>query len=282
MTYREIINKYKPICLEKKLEIEAVKLLILELFNLDAATFLSKYDEKLNNETIKILENAINKYVYDFIPVQHILGYAYFYGNKLTVSSDVLIPRSETEELVSYTIQYYNEMFKGKKVSLVDIGTGSGAISIALAKEEKNMYVTATDISCKALTVARDNAINNNVNIEFYQGDLLEPLIVNNLKFDILVSNPPYIDKVEDVDPLVLKNEPHLALFADNNGIECYDKILKDAHKILNHPSVILFEHGYNQKHLMVNLANKYYPNSICKVLKDLNGNDRFTIIINK
>lgn len=282
MTYRGLLNKYNSICKEKNLEIEAIKLLILELSNFDGASFLAHYDDEIELDKLNVLESAICKYVNDFIPVQHILGYTYFYGYKIKVSKDVLIPRCETEELVGYVLEYYDEVFKGKKVNVCDIGTGSGAISIALSKEEPNMTLYATDISKEALIVAKENAIFNNANISFYEGDLLQPLIENNLKFDILVSNPPYIDKHDEVDPLVIKNEPHLALFADDLGMACYDKILKDASKILNTPNIIIFEHGYKQRKLMLELVDKYYPNSECEIIKDLSGNDRITVIINK
>lgn len=282
MTYRDIINKYKQICIDKNLEIEAIKLLILELSNLDGASFLAHFDDELPVGEINRLENAISKYVDNFIPVQHILGYAYFYGYKLKVSKDVLIPRCETEELVGYALEYYDEIFKCKKVDVCDIGTGSGAIAVALAKEESNMKVSATDISKDALLIAKQNAKFNNADITFYEGDLLEPLIKENLKFDILISNPPYIAYTDEVDPLVISNEPHLALFADDLGMACYDKILKDAHKILNTPNIILFEHGYKQKELMQELVDKYFPESTCEVIKDLSGNDRITVIINK
>lgn len=282
MTYRGLLNKYNSICKEKNLEIEAIKLLILELSNFDGASFLAHYDDEIELDKLNVLESAISKYVNDFIPVQHILGYTYFYGYKIKVSKDVLIPRCETEELVGYVLEYYDEVFKGKKVNVCDIGTGSGAISIALSKEEPNMTLYATDISKEALIFAKENAILNNANISFYEGDLLQPLIENNLKFDILVSNPPYIDKHDEVDPLVIKNEPHLALFADDLGMACYDKILKDASKILNTPNIIIFEHGYKQRELMLELVDKYYPNSECEIIKDLSGNDRITVFINK
>lgn len=282
MTYRELLNKYKLVVAEKSLEIEAIKLLILELSNFDGATFLAHYDDKIESEKLSLLEKAISKYIDEFVPVQHILGHTYFYGYKIKVSKDVLIPRCETEELVGYVLEYYDEIFKGKKVSVCDIGTGSGAISIALAKEESNMSLYATDISKEALAIAKENAIINDVNIKFLDGDLLNPLIEKNLKFDILVSNPPYIAYNDEVDPLVISNEPHLALFANNQGMECYERILKDAHKILNTPNIIMFEHGYKQKELMLNLIDKYFPNSICEVIKDLSGNDRITVIINK
>lgn len=282
MTYREILNKYTKICIDKNLEIEAIKLLILELSNLDGASFLLHFDDELSVDTVTKLDKYISKYVDELIPIQYILGYAYFYGYKLKVSKDVLIPRCETEEVVGYTLEYYDKIFKGKKVNVCDIGTGSGAIGIALAKEEPNMTITAVDISCDALEIAKENAKNNNVNIKFYEGDLLEPLIKNNLKFDILVSNPPYVASPDEIDPIVKDNEPHLALFADNKGMECYEKILKDTQKVLNTPNIIIFEHGYKQKDLMLELIDKYYPNSFCEVIKDLSGNDRITVIINK
>ena len=144
------------------------------------------------------------------------------------------------------------------------------------------MNLTATDISKEALEIAKLNARNNDARIKFLEGDLLEQLINNNLKFDILVSNPPYIALGDEVDPLVVKNEPHLALFSENNGMECYERILKDASKVLNKTNIILFEHGYKQKELMINLVDKYFPNSECEVIKDLSGNDRITVIINK
>lgn len=282
MTYRELLNKYAIICKEKNLEIEAIKLLILELSNFDGATFIAHYDDEIELGKLNILESSISKYVNNFIPVQHILGYTYFYGYKIKVSKDVLIPRCETEELVGYVLEYYDEIFKGKKVDVCDIGTGSGAISIALAKEEPNMTLYATDISKMALSIAKENAKDNNANVTFFEGDLLKPLIENNLKFDILVSNPPYVAYDDEVDPLVIKNEPHLALFAEKQGMACYDKILSEAYKILNKPNIILFEHGYKQKELMLKLIEKYYPDSTCEIIKDLSGNDRFTVIINK
>jgi release factor glutamine methyltransferase len=281
MTYRELLNEYKNICLKKNLEFEAVKYLIQELIYLDSATFLLKHNEEIEDQVLTIITDAVNKYINELIPVQYILGYTYFYGLKFNVNNNVLIPRSETEELVEHVINYAKIIFGNKPINICDIGTGSGAIAVSLAKEN-NFFLTATDISSNALIVAKENACNNDVHINFYEGDLLEPLIKNNLKFDILVSNPPYIDKSEDIDPLVEQNEPHLALYADNLGMQFYEEILSNAKHIMNTPNIILFEHGYKQRQLMLNLIDKYYPNSDCEIIKDLSGNDRFTIIINK
>lgn len=282
MTFRKFIKTYTEKCNEKNLEQEAIKLLVLELSNYSGADFLMHIDDEIENELLTILEDAVDRYLNNFEPVQHILGYSYFYGYKFKVSKDVLIPRPETEELVGYVLEYYDEIFNNKKVNVCDIGTGSGCIAVSLAKEEPNMNVVATDISKAALDIAKSNALSNDVNVTFFEGNMLEPLIDRKLKFDILVSNPPYIDKSEIIDPLVEQNEPHLALYAPNNGMKFYEDILSNAKHILNVPNIILFEHGYKQKELMIKLIDKYYPNSECEIIKDLSGNDRFTIIINK
>lgn len=282
MTYQSFIKEQVKRIKNTKLEEEAIKLLVLELSGLDGAHFLMKLNEKIEEEIYLKLLKAVDEYIIDKKPVQHIIGYSYFYGYKMIVNPDVLIPRPETEELVGYVLSYYDEVFDGKKVDVVDVGTGSGAIAIALSKEEPNMRVKATDISDEALVVAKNNALNNNAQVEFYQGDMLAPLIENNFKFDILVSNPPYIPDNEYVEDIVKNNEPHVALFGGDNGMHFYDVILKDASKILNTPNIIAFEHSYNKKKEMHELINKYFPNSSYETIKDLSGKDRMTIIINK
>lgn len=282
MTYQSFIKEQVKRIKNTELEEEAIKLLVLELSGLDGAHFLMKLNEEIEEEIYIKLLKAVDEYIILKKPVQHIIGYSYFYGYKMIVNPDVLIPRPETEELVGYVLSYYDEVFDGKKVDVVDVGTGSGAIAIALSKEEPNMRVKATDISDEALVVAKNNALNNNAQVEFYQGDMLAPLIENNFKFDILVSNPPYIPDNEYVEDIVKNNEPHVALFGGDNGMRFYDVILKDASKILNTPNIIAFEHSYNKKKEMHELINKYFPNSSYETIKDLSGKDRMTIIINK
>lgn len=265
-----------------KLEKEAIKILVLELSKMDGATFFANLNSEIKEEDLAIYDKAISKYLDEKIPIQHILGYSYFYGYKLKVSNKVLIPRFETEELVSYVMQTYDDVFDGKKVDLVDVGTGSGAIAIALAKEEANFNVFATDISADALEVAKENATLNEARVEFLQGDMLEPLIERGLKFDVLVSNPPYIPDDEYVEDIVKNNEPSIALFGGSDGMHFYDIILKNAKKILKEKNIILFEHSYSKKKEMLELAKKYFPLADAEVIKDLNGKDRFTIIINR
>lgn len=256
-------------------------MLVLELSKMDGATFFANLNSKISKDDIKKYDEAIDLYVNKKIPVQHIIGYSYFYGYKMKVSDKVLIPRPETEELVNYVLQTYDEVFNGAKVDVVDIGTGSGAIAIALALEETNFTVKATDISNEALIIANENAKLNGAKVDFLEGDMLEPLIRHNYKFDVLVSNPPYIPDNEYVEDIVKNNEPSVALFGGSDGMKFYDVILKDAHKILNNKNIILFEHSHSKKEEMMALAKKYFPSGKSEVIKDMNGKDRFTIIIN-
>lgn len=249
---------------------------------MNGANFFANLNTMIPEEDLKRFDEATDLYINKKIPVQHIIGYSYFYGYKMKVSDKVLIPRPETEELVNYVLQTYDDVFDGKKVDVVDIGTGSGAIAIALALEEKNFNVKATDISVEALEVAKENAIMNNANVEFFEGDMLEPVISRNFKFDVLVSNPPYIPDDEVVEDIVKNNEPNVALFGGIDGMKFYDIILSGAHQILNEKNIILFEHSHTKKNEMLALAKKYFPYGEASVIKDINGKDRFTIIINR
>lgn len=262
-------------------EKEAIKLLVLELSGFDGAKFVANLQEELPHEQEVIFLKAIDKYLLEGIPVQHILGYTYFFGYKMLVNSEVLIPRQETEELVGYVLEKYDELFSGEKVNVVDVGTGSGALAIALKKEEPLMTMFATDISSSALEVAKENAFINEVDITFIQGDMLEPLIARDLKFDIIVSNPPYIPNHEEVQKIVIDNEPHVALFGGEDGMDFYRIILSNAKRILNKKSMIAFEHSYNKGELMHQLALEYFPNGEITLIKDMSGKDRMTIIVN-
>lgn len=264
------------------LEKEAIKLLVLELSGLNGAEFVAHLDQELPLDVQTRMEVAIDKYVIERLPVQHILGYTYFFGYKILVDSHVLIPRPETEELVGYVLEKYDDVFDGQNVKVVDVGTGSGAIAIALAMEESHMEMYATDISAEALGVASQNAKINNAKCTFIQGDMLKPLVSSQLKFDILVSNPPYIPNDEFVEDIVINNEPHVALFGGSDGMRFYEIILKDASKILNYPNIIAFEHSYSKGKEMLAMAKHYFPNGQIELIKDLSGKDRMTIIVNK
>ena len=224
----------------------------------------------------KELEDVIKK-LESGIPVQYIVGNVDFYGNILKVNENVLIPRFETELLVEKTIKYIKQYFN-KKVSIVDLGTGSGCIAITL-KKEIDCEVDAVDISIDALNVARDNAKSNNISINFILGDML-----NNLdkKYDVIISNPPYIRYDEEIMDIVKNNEPNIALYAEDNGLYFYKDIIKNAKKNLKRKSIIAFEIGMEQGNDIKEYALKYFPKSKILIEKDYNDRDRFIFIINE
>lgn len=212
-------------------------------------------------------------------PVQYIVGNVDFYGLTINVNPCVLIPRFETEELVSKTIEYIKKYFD-HPIKAVDLGTGSGCIAITLKKKIGNYIdMSAVDISNDALNVAKDNALNNAVDINFYHGDMLEPL---EEKYDLIISNPPYIRRDEEIMKIVKDNEPSIALYAGNDGLENYEKILSNANKYLNDKSMMAFEIGWYQADKVVALAKQYFPEAIINVEKDMQERDRFIFIFNK
>ena len=209
-------------------------------------------------------------------PLQYIVGTAPFYDLTLKVNENVLIPRFETEYLTEKTINYSKKLFQNK-INILDIGTGSGAIAISL-KKHLDSNVTASDISAKALEIAKENAINNNAKITFIKSDIFENI---KGKFDIIISNPPYIAYDEKIEDIVKNNEPHIALYAKDNGLYFYKKIINQAKKYLNKKSILAFEIGMTQGHSLKEYAYIYFKDSKIFVEKDLTGRDRYLFIIN-
>lgn len=216
------------------------------------------------------LEEGIKK-LNEGIPVQYIVGNVDFCGNIIDVNENVLIPRFETEELVDRTIKRLKNKTNPK---IVDLGTGSGCIAITLAKS-LNTTIDAVDISPKALEVAKNNALKNNVSINFYLGNMLEPL---SNKYDCIISNPPYIAYDEEVMDIVKNNEPHIALYAENNGLQYYEQILFNCKNYLNDKALIAFEIGETQGEQIKQLAHKYLDCDVA-IEKDLQEKDRFVFI---
>ena len=279
-TYRQALNQANKLLRRNNKEASAAKLLLLHFSDLEPQDLYLKFDEEMSDLTYNNFIEGLDKHINQNLPVQHIIGYVYFYGYKFIVNSEVLIPRFETEELVVNVLMLYDEYFKGRKIHLVDIGTGSGCLAISLKNEEPmNFNVVATDISESALNVARTNAKNNDSIVEFLQGDMLNPLIWR--RFDILVSNPPYIPTQETVDSIIIDNEPHIALFGGDDGLKFYREIISESNKILKDQSIIAFEHGYDKAEQIRNLAKEYYPNARIFTLKDMQGLDRMSFIIN-
>lgn len=279
MTYKELYDKTKEKALELNKEESAVYILLLYSSKKDGAQFYSSMNEEVSEDVIKSFNEAINKYLYENIPVQHITGIQEFFGYDFNVDNTVLIPRPETEELVENILLTYDE-FMDHDVDVVDIGCGSGCIGITLKLEEPRMNVTLTDISFEALEKAKENAKKLGADVKFLQGDMLKPL--EGMKFDILVSNPPYIPTNEEIQSLVKDNEPWVALFGGEDGLKFYRIILSEAKKYLKGRNIIAFEHGFDKNKEIKELALKYFPNAEVRQIKDIFNKDRMTIIINK
>lgn len=273
-SYNDLLNEYKKVFNDK----ETLRAFLFELCNEYGIDLYMEKDNEADARVQKRFIEGVEK-LKENEPLNYVLGYSYFYGYKMIVNENVLIPRFETEELVGLVLSKYDEYFKGQKVDLADVGTGSGAIAIALKKEEANLNVCASDISFDALNVARQNAKNNDADITFYQGSMLEPLIENNIKLDILVSNPPYIKQDEVLDPSVKDYEPHVALFGGNDGLKFYRMIFENAHKVLKEKSMLFFEIGYDQRENLTALAHEYFKNAHIEVFKDINKKDRMLFI---
>lgn len=281
-TIRDLLLTAEKKALVAGKEDSAIKLLMQDATGKESYDLVANLDETLPSEQVVTFEENVAKYLDENIPIQHLMGYETFFGYAFKVNKDVLIPRFETEELVAKVLELYDEHFEGKPVDVVDVGTGCGAIGITLALEESAMNVTITDISKAALAVAKANATHLGAKIQFLQSDMLTELIHEQKKFDILVSNPPYIPRSEEVDALVYDNEPHLALFGGEDGLYFYREILRDASQILKQRSVIAFEHAYHHRIGMANLVAEFFPDSKFETVKDMQGKDRMTVIVNK
>jgi release factor glutamine methyltransferase len=210
------------------------------------------------------------------IPIQYILGVTHFYGLEFEVNSAVLIPRPETEELVDWIVQKSKIKNQKSKIKILDIGTGSGCIAIALAKNLPNAQVFALDVSEKALATAKTNAENNQVQLAFIHQSILETLDLGQ-QFDVIVSNPPYVRELEkqEIKKNVLDNEPHLALFVDDNdALIFYRKIAQLAQKNLNPQGQLYFEiNQYLGQEMLDLLQELGFKNS--ELRQDIYGNDR-------
>lgn len=218
-------------------------------------------------------------------PVQYIIGQTNFYGLDFYVDSNVLIPRPETELLVEAVIDAISQI--NKPLNVLDIGTGSGIIPVTLAKNLKNIFLTAVDISDKALLVAQDNANIHNVSecIKFLKSDIYSAFngenenTENNIKFDIIISNPPYIDKtdMEKLDEEVKKYEPSNALFGGDDGLIFYRRILEGSISFLNKEGMIFLEIGYNQAKDLQEIGEKAGLKFV-RLIKDYNDFDRVLV----
>lgn len=251
-----------------------LKILVEYFFNIKKEQIIVSYDKELESEKMQLFCSAVKK-IKNGVPVQYITNSQEFMGIKFYVDENVLIPQPDTEILVEEVIKKYSNT----ECKILDLCTGSGAIGIALAKYIDNCSVVASDISNKALQIAKLNAEKNLVHkkIEFVESDIFENILHKD--FDVIVSNPPYIETsvIKKLDKQV-QNEPFIALDGGIDGLKFYKIIAQNAHSYLKKSGKLFLEIGYNQKDEVIKLLNNVgvYNNIYSK--KDLGGNDRIIV----
>lgn len=279
MTIRELLRESETMLDDTNKDCNVAKVLFYHLANKEPHQLYLMMDEEVEEELYQAFQAGMKRYM-DGEPIQYIKGKETFFSRDFIVNEDVLIPRYETEELVENILSKIDDYFEDyESIDLCDVGTGSGAIAISLALEESKLNVVATDISEEALEVARLNAQELGANIEFYQGDMLEPLIDREMKVDIFVSNPPYIPVEQDIESVVKDNEPHVALFGGNDGLYFYRKIFSKVQSVIKDRALLAFEMGFDQRELMCQAVEHYFPNIPYEIIKDINGKDRMLFI---
>lgn len=255
----------------------AGELLLRYLTNQSRTTLLANLREELPDGVWSAFEKAVHEHA-NGRPVQYIIGSEEFYGRTFIVNEAVLIPRPETEELVYGILQRIKAKFPaGQELDLIDVGTGSGAIAVSLKLERPSLHVTATDISEASLAVAEGNAKRLGAELEFFQGDLLKPVIDGKRKFDVVVSNPPYIPlaDMEWMSEVVTEHEPHQALFAGEEGLDFYRRFMEQLPLVLQSGALVGFEIGAGQGKAVAALLKQTFTDAAVEVVNDINGKDR-------
>ena len=273
MKLAQIFKDFEEKLIAKGEEAESLSFVYRSLKNLSFTDFVFALQQEVTEEEKQFVEEIYKKLA-AHIPAQYIIGHAEFFGTELKVDERVLIPRPETEELVELILA---ENLKDN-LKVLDIGTGSGAIALVLAKNRPDWSVTAADISQDALELATENANVQNLNLSFIKSDCFSKI---SSKYDIIVSNPPYISREdqEEVGLNVFHSEPHLALFADEDGLAIYRKIAEDSKDYLNDGGKIYLEIGYKQGQSVPTLFMENLPEKRVRTLKDQFGQDRMVVI---
>ena len=273
MKLAQIFKDFEEKLIEQGEEAESLSFVYRSLKNLSFTDFVFSLQQGVTEEEKQFVEEIFKKLA-AHIPAQYIIGHAEFFGMQLKVDERVLIPRPETEELVELILTENPE----KNLKVLDIGTGSGAIALALAKNRPDWSVTAADISQDALDLSLENANSQNLNLSFIKSDCFSEI---SSKYDIIVSNPPYISRADEVEVglNVLHSEPHLALFADEDGLAIYRRIAEDSKDYLNDGGKIYLEIGYKQGQNVPALFMENLPEKRVRTLKDQFGQDRMVVI---
>ena len=273
MKLAQLFSDFEEELVRQGEEAESLSFVYRSLKNISFTDFVFALQQEVTEEE-EVFVKGIFQQLAAHKPAQYIIGRADFYEMQLKVDERVLIPRPETEDLVELILAENSE----ENLKVLDIGTGSGAIALALAKNRLNWSVTAADISIDALDLSSENAKNQKLNIFFKKSDCFAEI---SEKYDIIVSNPPYISREDEseVGLNVLYSEPHLALFADEDGLAIYRRIAEDAKDYLKDGGKIYLEIGYKQDQSVPELFRKHLPEKRVRTLKDQFGQDRMVVV---
>lgn len=275
MNYVETISQLEKQLQEIGEDPENLTYVFRELKGWSLLDFILHRNKEVTESDQKILESIMAQ-LEDHRSPQYITGKAYFRDLELAVDERVLIPRPETEELVDLVLKENSKA----DLRVLDIGTGSGAIAISLKSARPDWQVTASDILQGALQLAEENSKLNQVSLDFVESDVFGQITGT---FDVIISNPPYIaygDK-DEVGMNVLASEPHLALFADEDGFAIYRQIIEGAGEHLSENGKLYFEIGYKQGDGLRALLSKHFPQKRVRVLEDIFGKDRKVVMDN-
>jgi release factor glutamine methyltransferase len=250
------------------------------LVGMSRSQLLAEQRRSVPQEKWEEFQDGISRHV-GGVPIQHIIGMEEFYGREFVVNEHVLIPRPETEELIYYGLQKMRGLFSVGDTPLqaADVGTGSGAIAITLKLEADRLPLDmmAVDISREALAVARENSERHGAEVRFFEGDLLQSLIEEGVKLDILLSNPPYIPLTdrEMLSDVVVDHEPELALFGGEDGYDLYKRFMDELPLVMEEKCLIGFEVGIGQGETVADLLRDTFPDAEVEIVHDINGKDR-------
>lgn len=280
MNRRQAITKACLLLRRQGKEESLARFLLMYMLDESPQLFLNCMSEQMSKENEEKYFSLIEKHIKKDVPLSHLVGFEYFYDRKFKVTKDVLSPRMETEELIYKVIEYVKTSNKNN-LKILDLCTGSGIIAITLKKEldQITIDVVASDVSEEAIEVAKENAQYHDADVRFIQSDIFNNI---NDKFDIIVSNPPYIDRKDEVTMKenVLNYDPHLALFAEEEGMYFYRKIIEQAKDYLKENGVMFFEIGYDQKDKIIKLSEE--NGYLAQVYKDINNRDRMAFLVRK
>lgn len=276
ITYRQLITNAKKQIDLVNLEHRAIYEFLMEILKCDRTKLILIEETEVSDDVLDKFSEMLSEYIFDYKPIEYILGYTYFCGNKIYVDENTLIPRNETEEVVEEAIKVINESGYRK---ILDLASGSGAIAISVKNVLPHLDIIGSDISKGALTMAKRNANSVGVSVDFIESDVLDKFIENGEKFDMIISNPPYVSPDYVLPNKIIEHEPKIALYAKEDGLYYYKKIMEDAKKVLNHKGAIVFEIGYDQGEAIQNLAKDILKDYTIQVKKDISNNDRIVVI---